>query len=268
VPVSALNSALHVDLDYVVDRALAKSPERRYQSGQELALDIQDVKAGKPPRSRDPKAKGAGSADQTVVQPSLSKRGRVADAILAKKLAGIGKALRWSHGPTAKKLVIAGLAGVLGFGGWAIYQTVAISAPPAQTAPLAAPASNVPEVPAAVAAAPQPSAPAVLNTVGISVHVPFASAVVTVWVDDKLTYQRHLLGQTKKRMWMVKSVEGNLSGSMAVPSGKHTIRVQVSSDVDHYRNTASIHSDFDHGQHKTLSVNFHGRSREMSVSLD
>jgi predicted Ser/Thr protein kinase len=42
--------ALPSDVDYVVARAMAKDPERRYPDGQAMAEDIDDVRAGQPPR--------------------------------------------------------------------------------------------------------------------------------------------------------------------------------------------------------------------------
>lgn len=47
-----LNPALGPDFDYVIHRALAKDPDRRYQRGREVADDLDDLAAGRPPRSR------------------------------------------------------------------------------------------------------------------------------------------------------------------------------------------------------------------------
>ena len=50
-PPSEITSGLNMDFDYVLSRALAKDPAMRYQSGQELAADLDDLSAGKKPRS-------------------------------------------------------------------------------------------------------------------------------------------------------------------------------------------------------------------------
>ncbi len=51
VPVSALDADIPPTLDYVVSRAMAKDRRRRYQTGMELALDVQDLRQGFIPRS-------------------------------------------------------------------------------------------------------------------------------------------------------------------------------------------------------------------------
>ena len=51
VPISALDPNLSPGLDYIVSRAIAKSPADRYQTGMEMALDLQDVQQNFIPRS-------------------------------------------------------------------------------------------------------------------------------------------------------------------------------------------------------------------------
>jgi len=51
VPVSALDSELSPDIDYIISRALAKDVSQRYQTGMEMALDLEDVRNGFLPRS-------------------------------------------------------------------------------------------------------------------------------------------------------------------------------------------------------------------------
>ena len=50
-PPSEFTAGLNIDFDYVLSRALAKDPAMRYQSGRELAADLDDLCAGKKPRS-------------------------------------------------------------------------------------------------------------------------------------------------------------------------------------------------------------------------
>jgi serine/threonine protein kinase len=49
-PPSEITSELNMDFDYVLSRALAKDPTMRYQSGRELAADLDNLCAGKKPR--------------------------------------------------------------------------------------------------------------------------------------------------------------------------------------------------------------------------
>ena len=50
-PPSEIASGLNMDFDYVLSRALAKDPAMRYQSGSEMAADLDDLSAGRKPRS-------------------------------------------------------------------------------------------------------------------------------------------------------------------------------------------------------------------------
>jgi predicted Ser/Thr protein kinase len=74
VPVTALNAALPMHCDYVVSRALAKRPQERYQNGLEMALDLQDIKAGVAPRSLAADAQ-PNAAQQTQRQPAVRTSG-------------------------------------------------------------------------------------------------------------------------------------------------------------------------------------------------
>ncbi|HYL16838.1 MAG TPA: serine/threonine-protein kinase [Terriglobales bacterium] len=51
VPVSALDSEVSPEVDYIIARAMAKDPAQRYQTGMEMALDLQDVRQGFLPRT-------------------------------------------------------------------------------------------------------------------------------------------------------------------------------------------------------------------------
>ncbi len=67
-PASHVNAALSDDCDFVLGRALAKDPAMRYQRGKDLAADIQDLRAGKPVRSRTRRclhAQGGGKDTRT-----------------------------------------------------------------------------------------------------------------------------------------------------------------------------------------------------------
>jgi serine/threonine-protein kinase len=52
IPATVLETKLPEGLDYIIDKAMAKDPAERYQRGMEVALDIQDLKEGRPLRSK------------------------------------------------------------------------------------------------------------------------------------------------------------------------------------------------------------------------
>jgi len=271
VPVSALNSALPVHLDYVISRALAKSPAQRYQSGEEMAFDLQDVRAGVRPRTLNGELQPSNSVERTQVQAVLQNAPGV-----ARERKGPSRSQAAFDWLRAKKVFLPALALVVVLGGGLTYRSSRRSlSVPARSASLGssgeAPASPA-ATPASASSGPAVVAPSNAATVGtrvgVSVHDPFASATLTIWVDDNIEYERRLSGQTKKRMWVVKSVEGDFSGTMLVPPGKHLLRVQVSSEHDRYLGVARVAGEFTRGGHKVLSILFHGRDHEMSARLD
>ncbi len=60
VPATILDTELPPGLDYIISRAIAKDRSARYQRGMEMALDIQELRAGREPWSKA-KEPGAGS---------------------------------------------------------------------------------------------------------------------------------------------------------------------------------------------------------------
>lgn len=288
VPVTALNAALPVHCDYIVSRALAKSPAQRYQSGQELALDLEDVKAGSAPRSQRGVSPAA-AIDETSVQSAMAegsiwKRhvlGRKRSGRLAKAYSIVRRRAVWL---TSLAIVLALSAGALyranrtvtwesvsrggspTAGGESSYAPLPVS--PANAAPTEItqpPAQAAPVALKSVARAPHEVTPK--SPVQISVQSPFQSATISVWADDKLIYQHDLSGETKKKMWVVKSVEGDFTGAMAVPAGKHMLRVQISSERDHYFGVSRLEGDFAPHESETLTVSFRGHDHQMTARL-
>jgi serine/threonine-protein kinase len=69
VPASVLDTDLPPGLDYIIARAMAKDPAQRYQRGMEMALDIQEMRAGREPWSKTKQQgpfAGGGDAAQTA----------------------------------------------------------------------------------------------------------------------------------------------------------------------------------------------------------
>ena len=72
---SVRNPALRPEFDYVLARALAKDPDRRYQRGQDLANDLEDLKAGRSVKWMQGTAVADGSADRSMSAPLLNTMG-------------------------------------------------------------------------------------------------------------------------------------------------------------------------------------------------
>ncbi len=88
-----------------------------------------------------------------------------------------------------------------------------------------------------------------------------------MWIDEKLTYSYSLRGAVKKRMLLLKGVQGYFSDSVEVPDGEHLIRVRVLSADNSYDQSGSIRGTFAPGSQKVLTTQFDKNNRGMRLSL-
>jgi len=110
----------------------------------------------------------------------------------------------------------------------------------------------------------QQSLPSALR---ISVEHHFGTAHLSVWIDEKLTYSYSLRGAVKKRMLLLKGVQGYFSDSVEVSGGEHLIRVRVLSADNSYDQSGSIRGTFVPGSQKVLTTQFDKNNRGMRLSL-
>jgi len=115
--------------------------------------------------------------------------------------------------------------------------------------------------PVAVAASQPPPA-----SLGIAVDHKFAEAHLSIWCDDQLAYTHVLEGTDKKHLGMFHHVEGHEIHAAQLPPGKHSLRVQVSSEAANYDQSATVDGDFQSGQESLLRITF-GKRGEINLSL-
>ena len=103
-------------------------------------------------------------------------------------------------------------------------------------------------------------------TLEIEVEHKFAAANLSIWVDDRLAYTHGLEGTDKKRLVVFHHVQGHEFHAMQVSPGRHSLKVQVTSDGAAYDQSATVAGEFVSGQENVLRISFdkHG---EMSLSL-
>jgi serine/threonine-protein kinase len=116
IPATLLDTELPEGLDHIIQRAMAKDPAERYQSGAELVLDIQTLQEGRNPAKKAKHASSStgGSATQTAKEnppsPTLGQPEVAAELLL------IARALPPTVGAgenPLEKLRKASIAGVL-----------------------------------------------------------------------------------------------------------------------------------------------------------
>ncbi len=237
-PIEKLVPKLLPGVAYVVGKSLSKSTASRYQHGEEMALDLADIRAGKPPRSQST------AAGQAAAQP---ERPAEAEVKAARFTTGLGTALpppSVSSGSTIvrgsksyetpwqrmQSGVLAALVIVLM--AVVIYQLPARPAPPAAPSPAAATATNPPATQPVPAEPTNPApgpAPAANGNVRIVCYHPFESARLTIWVDGRLTQTATLAGGGTKRKHLVfkENQLGSFTQNLLLPAGHHVLKVRV-----------------------------------------
>jgi serine/threonine protein kinase len=103
-------------------------------------------------------------------------------------------------------------------------------------------------------------------TLVIEVDHRFAEAHLSIWVDDRLSYEHGLEGRDKKHLVVFHHVEGHETHAMQLSAGKHRLRAQVTSDEGSYDQSATVAGEFISGQENVLRIGF-SKSGAMNVSL-
>ncbi len=307
VPATVLNTDLPPALDYLIGRAMAKDPARRYQSAKEMALDIQLLREGRDPRNKatqpgsDTAAGAAQAANESLTTAalaplrlapkspsgtrSLSVERRTAQHLLVnmrkKSFAGalllvgllvfgfrIGNLL-WPHAAPPQNLASATIPKPLPR---AVEVAPVKAGPPIahklpKTAARPHPSSAKVATPTLSAKVATPSATAPPALLEIEVEHKFADAQLSIWVDDSLTYTHALEGTDKKHLVVFHQVQGHEFHAMQLSPGNHLLRVQVSTSAANSEQSGTVSGEFASGKEKMLHIQF-TKQGKMDLSLE
>jgi len=227
-PPSELASGLNMDFDYVLSRALAKDPVMRYQSGSEMAADLDDLSAGRKPRSI-----GRSAKTQVVPQVDVSSQGNAGADVAA---ARIPQAVEKNHRGRRKLLISLTVAALFLLAGGSFF------------------AWNF--------SRPKPA------TLQIMGQYPFHSGQIYIWVDSDLRYHDELRGIASPRLKSSYNPTTNESLDITLPvtAGRHTVRIQVDAEGQIYDHDTAIPGYFRAYSQKTLMVDF--ASRNLALRWD
>jgi serine/threonine protein kinase len=276
VPVTVLEADFPPALNRIVSRAIAKDPAQRYQTGAEMAADIQKLRTTRKLLDETAGSLAVVSQDSAVAAPSQlqiaglprpGKSGMARVAVNAKPGAvaspGAPRSSSWPGSLTlalgaAVLVMVTAALGVYLHGRNRSGQTVSASAPL-----LAAPATK-PGRTAADALSPAPAQPARLQ---IEIEHHFVVARASVWLDNNLVYQRELQGTTKKHALVLQSTLGFDAGAVKLPAGRHTVRVRVQSGIDSYDLSKTVSGTLVSGRQSTLRVTCARQPNLLQVAL-
>jgi hypothetical protein len=112
----------------------------------------------------------------------------------------------------------------------------------------------------------EPSKAVADSTLNIRIEHRFSAPELSLWIDDKLAYERPLRGQIKKH-WNPFRTDVRETESVRLPSGKHRILVRVRSTPDKYEQSASILGNFTKDHPVILQINFERQGEAMRLAL-
>jgi hypothetical protein len=239
-PLTEVNPALSADYQYVAARALAKEPEKRYQTGKEFAADVQDLRAGKPPRSRQ-----SVMAKAAMEKTTLTAATPV--AALPVSAASAPPVQPQSGGPASGagrlRFLPAPLRGPL-----IVYPALILLALLLLAGLFTARSS------------PRIKGPrAMLQLTG---QHPFQTAELWVWVDSDLRYHNEIAGTPRGRGRQTAYL-GTLSMTLPVAAGDHRIRVQIKSPENSFEQESTIEGQFPAKSSRTLRANISARGMDL-----
>jgi len=264
VPVTSLQQEVPPEIDAIISRAIAKNPDDRYQSGAEMALDIQAL------RERD---------SSLAAPTNFLARAMQQDT-------GRGRASRKFKSSLKRKLSLGfAMLGVFLAGGLFTWRMIhALSLPLSEPAPSLTlrPVPAPPPPPAEMMALPKkitahkvhahnqsaaasgtPETPA-LAKVQVEIQHHFNAANASIWLDNALVFDQPLRGADQRHP-LLRVVEMNQIASFQVASGKHRLQVRIASPSNSYDEIETLEAELSPGSRYVLRVNCDKRKMQATL---
>jgi serine/threonine protein kinase len=236
-PASAVVPALGRDTDDVLERALAKDPDRRYQRGRELAADIEDLRYQQRPRSlasQDPTVLLQAPAVTTEDGGSAAAQAVATEKTASPPLPSEAKLDRGSSRRRSRAWLYLVLATVVIAAAVAVFFAVFRATRPAE-----------------------------LQIVG---QYPFSSGEVYIWIDGDLRYHDavHSAVRIHKKGLHTGPAGESIGLTLPVAAGAHTVRVRIDAHEEGYDGDTAIPGQFRAYSQQTLHLAFKGKDLNLS----
>jgi serine/threonine protein kinase len=249
VPPSRLVDAPEA-VDYLVARALAKTAAARYPDARSFGEDLDDVRAGRPPRHRAgwvaplPRDPAALEALDTAREPAT---------LGASAAPATRTVVTPAAAPARRRLVIA-LASLpaIALAAWVTWR------------------ARAPESAGGLAGALAPTLTLLASPARLEVAFEHSlrSGMLRVWADDELVLEQPLESRVAgKVLFVYKKRRGSVNEALELRPGEHTLRVAVESDRDRW--LQRIRGDFESGVTRRLMARLSGgilgRGRDLEL---
>ncbi len=286
---TAFDPDLPPELDSVIARAMAKDPAQRYQRGLEFALDLRELRgrrqaisksadgASRLPGAREVLARPVGEVTNHV--PSLAPVGlfrMFGHAVIQAPALIRLQVLSWWRRPALRLgLVFLVVTIILSLFAYrkSLPSRSAFQTSPSATVDASGAPAPVASEPTAVdraagkgSDAKEASKAIADSTLNIRIEHRFSAAELSLWVDDKLAYDRPLRGQVKKH-WNPFRMDVRETQTVQLPAGKHRILVRVRSTPEKYEQSASVLGSFSKDHPAILQINFERQGKAMRLAL-
>lgn len=293
VSASALDLSLPPQIDAVISRAIAKSPNDRYQRGSEFANDLrllqQVSRSGSTTMSmqvvagltthrnfstRNTHAKvqpAAAMAESWGMVHSFLYKAPIRDLILGGAilllllLIGTQSRVLVSSPKTVDTTVAAQTSNIKPDA--QLPPGPAAPAPPVQAkrVPSRAARPHTRAVPAKTEAPVAKVEPVSTATLDVGVQHQFKDATLFVYIDGKLSLTRSLHGAVQKKLIVFNGVRGVESDSIEIAAGRHLVRVRALSTDQTTDLSKTATADFVAGDAKSLEVTFEKHNTAMRL---
>jgi hypothetical protein len=269
-------------LNRIVSRAIAKDPAQRYQTGAEMAADIQELRKTQKLLDETAGLLAAVTQESVVAMPpaplTATRSGRTAQSRTAGVPAGLNVqsisdrpvvADPVSVQPTKIALAVAAIMIVVIGLGLHFRNRKDNDKYLAQTASAGSVAGPAPTLKSETSGAwddPSTSRPQPAR-LEIEIEHHFVIARASVWLDNNLVYQKELQGTKTKHALVLQRTHGFDAGTVKLPAGPHTVKVRVQSGIDSYDLTKTVSGTLISGRQSTLRVTCDRQPNLLQVAL-